>query len=215
MLQGGYKLPACDDSEECLSFLASALVVFLKHWLSNPQGIEGIMQSLASCFCAWFFDFFAALRLSKALFFSSAAEAHTFISTVEFSRKEYHRSGTLLYSTRRCKTCDVENIWVVKWLTKMLSSSGYLCFLLPPCLIRIISCLLSFNSIVSFSYNLLSFLFLLFIFCFFLWTKRFPLSEYACPCLTFLNLEKEPVPCEGKILECCELLLLFSALHEL
>lgn len=41
---------------------------FLQHCLSSPQGTEGIMQSLPSCFCAWFFDFFAALCLSKALF---------------------------------------------------------------------------------------------------------------------------------------------------
>lgn len=134
MLQGGYKLPAFDDSEECLSLLVSALVVFLKHWLSNPQSTEGIMQPLPSCFCAWFFDFFCCIafiycHVALPLVLSSAAEAHTFISTVEFSRKEYHRSGTLLYSTRTCKTCDIENIWIMKWLTKMLSSSGYLLML--------------------------------------------------------------------------------------
>lgn len=109
MLQGGYKLPACDDSEECLSLLVSALVVFLKHWLSSPQGTEGIMQSLPSCFCAWFFELFCCIAFIKGLVLSSAAEVQTFISTVEFSRKEYHRSGTLLYSTRTYKTCGVEN----------------------------------------------------------------------------------------------------------
>lgn len=68
MLQGGYKLPVCDDSEQCLCVLVSALVVFLKHWLSNPRDTEAIMQSLPSCFCARFFGVFSALCLSKALF---------------------------------------------------------------------------------------------------------------------------------------------------
>lgn len=44
LLQGGYKLPECDDSEESFGMLVSALVMFLKHWLSNQRGTEGVMQ---------------------------------------------------------------------------------------------------------------------------------------------------------------------------
>lgn len=71
-LRGGYKLPECDDSGESFGLLFSALVMFLKHWLSNQRGTEGVMQPW------WIFPpvavpdslifFFSALDLLKTLF---------------------------------------------------------------------------------------------------------------------------------------------------
>lgn len=103
-LQGGYKLPECNDSEESFGMLVSALVMFLKYWLSNQWGTEGVMQSWCIFPPVGVPDslLFCCLGFIKKLVWSSAAKKCTSSCTQWSSvgKCMYHRSGSLLYTTR-------------------------------------------------------------------------------------------------------------------
>lgn len=90
--QGSCELHECNDSEEFFGMLVSALVMFLKCWLSNQRGTGHIMQPWCifhpiSVTESLIFFFLHSIYWKRC--FIKCSKVHTFIDMVEFSRKVY------------------------------------------------------------------------------------------------------------------------------